>query len=109
MLPHCFSIVANTRVKEQHSSTSLPCFWLPPSFRSVEFSQICDKDFATPKQKWKQSVQGDEVCSKSKPSYKIPKPTADDIRVHYQHLSGLKVNPVLLSLVAEFNDLHTIV
>ena len=99
-----FAAEANTHVKEQHSSTSLPCSWLPLSFRSIEFSQICDIDFATPKQRQKRSVQGDEVCSKSKPAYKIPKPIADDIHVHYQHLSGLKVNPVLLSLVAEFND-----
>ena len=35
---------------------------------------------------------------------KFQKPIADDIRAHYQHLSGLKMNPVLLSLVAEFND-----
>ena len=79
---------------------------MPPSFRSVEFSPICDIDFATHKQKWKRSLHGDEVCSKSKPSYKILKPKADDICVHYQRLSGLKVNPVLLSLVAKFNDTY---
>ena len=96
-----FAAEANTHVKEQHSSTSLPCSWLPPSFRSIEYAQICNIDFATPKQKRRRV---DEVCSKSKPAYKIPKPTADDIHGHYEQLSALKVNPVLLSLVAEFND-----
>ena len=37
----------------------------------------------------------------SKPAYKIVKPTADDIHRRYEQLSMLKVNPVLLSLVAE--------
>ena len=94
---------ANTHVKEQHSSTSLPCTWLPPSFRSVEYSPICDIDFTTPKQKRKQSVQGDEVCSKRKQAYEIPRPTDDNIHAHYEQLSILKVSPVLLSLVDGFN------
>jgi len=44
------------------------------------------------------------MCSKSKQSCKIPKPTDDDIQVYYEQLSKLKVNPVKLSLVSEFND-----
>ena len=57
-------------------------------------------DFTTPKQKRKRSVQGDELCFKSKPAYN------DDIYVHYEQLSTLKLNPVLLSLVAQFNDFY---
>jgi len=48
-----FAAEANTHVKEQHSSTSLLCSWMPPSFQSVKYSPICDIDFTTPKQKWK--------------------------------------------------------
>ena len=32
-----FAAEANTQVKQQQSCTSLPCAWLPPSFRSVEY------------------------------------------------------------------------
>ena len=39
-----FAAYENTKVKEQHSSTSLPCSWLPPSFRSVEYAPICNID-----------------------------------------------------------------
>ena len=35
-----FTAEANSQLKSQHSSTSLPCSWLPPSFRSVPFAEV---------------------------------------------------------------------
>ena len=99
-----FAAYENTKVKEQHSSTSLPCSWLPPSFRSVDYAPICNIDFTTPKQKRKLSVDGDEESVSSKPSYKVSKLTDEDIDAHYENLSRLKMNPVLLSFVDEYSD-----
>ena len=52
-----FTAEGNTRVKSQFSSTSLPCSWLPPSFRSIEYTPISEIDFSTPKHKQKLSTQ----------------------------------------------------
>ena len=52
-----FAAEANTQLKSQHSSTSLPCSWLPPSFRSVPFAEESDIDFTSPSLKRKLSLQ----------------------------------------------------
>ena len=52
-----FTAEGNTRVKSQFSSTSLPCSWLPPSFRSIEYTPISEIDFSMPKHKQKLSTQ----------------------------------------------------
>ena len=50
-----FAAQTNTLTKHQFSSTSLPCSWLPPSFQSVKFDEICNIDFTTPKSKIRSS------------------------------------------------------
>ena len=65
------------------------------------YAPICNIDFTTLKQKRKLSLKDDEECGSSKPTYKIPKLTNEDIDAHY--LSRLQVNPVLLSFVDEFS------
>ena len=52
-----FAVETNTQLKSQFSSTSLPCSWLPPSFRSVPFAEIANIDFTTPAQKRKQLLE----------------------------------------------------
>ena len=52
-----FTAEGNTRVKSQFSSTSLPCSWLLPSFRSIEYTPISEIDFSTPKHKQKLYTQ----------------------------------------------------
>ena len=63
-----FTVEANTQVKKRIACTSLPCSWLPLTFRSVPFAQLSDIDFSTPQQKWKNdinsSTSGGE-CSKA--------------------------------------------
>ena len=39
-----FTVEANTRVKKRTVCTSLPCSWLPPTFRSVPYAQLSDID-----------------------------------------------------------------
>ena len=46
-----FTAKANTQAKQQFASTSLPCSWIPPSYRSVDFSEMSNIDFTTPNKK----------------------------------------------------------
>ena len=46
-----FALEANTQMKKTLSCTSLPCSWLPPSFRSVPYAPVSEIDFSTPRQK----------------------------------------------------------
>ena len=48
-----FVLEGNTLLKQQFSYTSLPCSWLPASFRSVPFAEMSKIDFTTPSQKRK--------------------------------------------------------
>ena len=40
-----FTLDANVHAKKSMSCTSLPCSWLPPSFRTVPFAPISDIEF----------------------------------------------------------------
>ena len=40
-----FTIDANTQLKNNTASTSLPCSWLPPTFQHVTYSEFVDIDF----------------------------------------------------------------
>ena len=64
-----FTLEANTQLKSQFASTSLPCSWLPPSFRSVPFAEIAQIDFSTPAQKQKilMNKEADTSTSSDKP------------------------------------------
>jgi len=96
-----FAAEANTLTKRQLTSTSLPCSWLPPTFRNVKFDEICNIDFTTPQHKRKSSDNG-VSCKKSK--LEIPLPTEEDLRNHHLQLSTMKGKPILLSFVSEFNE-----
>ena len=73
-----FTVEANTQMKQQFSCTSLPCSWLPSSFRSVPFSEISKIDFSTPQHKRMQcqhnSINEGEPVPKVK-KISIPKVT----------------------------------
>ena len=87
-----FAAEANTQLKSQHSSTSLPCSWLPPSFRSLPFAEISDIDFTSPSLKRKLSLQVAGNGKSTQPSKKvfITKPTEDDVDDFYKKLSKCK-------------------
>ena len=100
-----FMLELNTQMKQQFSCTSLPCSWLPSTFRSVPFSEIGKIDFTTPKHKRKQTVT--EGCgdpsTKSK-KFSIPKSTDSDLATFHNEMSQGLGKPVVLSLMAEYND-----
>ena len=101
-----FTVEANTQMKQQFSCTSLPCSWLPSSFRSVPFSEIRNIDFTTPHHKrvqYQSSSTTDEPVKKRKKPY-IPKATDGDLSIFYDELSKTKGKPVLLSLISQYND-----
>ena len=75
--------------------TSLPCSWLPPTFRSVKFSEINAIDFATPQHKRKLS-SSDESASKSNA---ILPPTEEQLKRHYSKIAQTSGKPSMLSLV----------
>ena len=102
-----FTVEANTLIKQQFSCTSLPCSWLPSSFRSALFSEISNIDFTTPHHKCKQSQNDSTTDGESVQKRKkliIPKATDDDLNTFYDDLSKTKGKPVLLSLMSKYND-----
>ena len=44
-----FTLDANSQIRKGLSCTSLPCYWLPPTFKSVAFARINDIRFVIPK------------------------------------------------------------
>ena len=103
-----FTVEANTQVKKRTACTSLPCSWLPPTFRSVPYAQLSDIDFSTPQQKRKKndinsSTSGGE-CSKAA-SVSTFTPSPEELLSLYADLSKTG-KPVLLSLLPEFCESH---
>ena len=94
-----FAAEVNSITKRQFNLTFLPCSWLLPTFRSVQFAEVHNIDFTTPQHKRKSySHTYDDTSKKCK--VEIPPPTEDNVKSY----SKLKVKPVLLSLISEFND-----
>jgi len=100
-----FAADANTQVKQQQSCTSLPCSWLPPSFRTVEYLPVSEIDFTTPKQKRKIGLPS---APSSAPATKkvcaVSTPTELELNDHFTKLSKTKLRPLLLSLESNFNN-----
>ena len=108
-----FAVETNTQLKNQFPCTSLPCSWLPPSFRSVPFAEIAHIDFSTPAQKRKQllindeadtSTSSDEPPPTKKKVFVVSKPSEEEKEAFYAELSQCKGKPVILSLIPDFNE-----
>ena len=56
-----FTLDANVRAKKSMSCTSMPCSWLPPSFRTVPFAPISGIDFSAPDKKL-QKIPNSSSC-----------------------------------------------
>ena len=103
-----FTAETNTQIKSHFSCTSLPCTWLPSSFQKVPYAEI---DFTTARKKRKFSLDipstSEESVDKHAPRkkvYNVPKPTEEDKREFFLALSKSNRSPVILALIAEFND-----
>jgi len=104
LVPHCCFVVHCRSQHSKHSSTSLPCAWLPPSFRSVDYLPVSKIDLRTLKQKRKRDLALDSNLTVHKKCCVVPKPTESALTEHYAKLSKTKHKPLLLSLEDNFND-----
>ena len=51
-----FTLDANVQARKSLSCTSVPCSWLPPTFKNVPFAPISDINFADPEKRLKAMV-----------------------------------------------------
>ena len=103
-----FTLEANTQMKKRFSCTSLPCSWLPPSFRSVPYAPISEIDFSTSRQKRKKTCEPvstgqDKIESSSTRDCKSQEPTACELASYYSELSK-DGKPAILSVIPGFSD-----
>ena len=106
-----FTAEANTMIKRQHSCTSLPCSWLPPSHQFVSATKIADIDFKTPKSKQEiqhssESVDADVSVPPSKKLCTMAPPGLEQISKLHMRLSKTDGKPVVLSHTEGFSDLY---
>ena len=104
-----FLLEANTQTKQNLSCTSLPCSWLSPSFRTVEFLPVSKIDFRTPQQERKLALDDNPHSSTMMPGGKVRhvlKPTESQLSDYYLQLSKFKHKPVHLSLVEPYSDAY---
>jgi len=111
-----FAAQTNTELKGQFACTSLPCSWLPPSFRSVPFAEIAKIDFSSASQKRKRLMKSDDADGSStsdelQPQVKkraslVSKPSDEDKHTFFEELSQSGGSPVILSLIAHYNEAY---
>ena len=106
-----FTAEANTMIKHQHSCTSLPCSWLPPSHQFVSATKTADIDLKTPKSKQEiqhssESVDADVSVPPSKKLCTMVPPGLEQISKLHMRLSKTDGKPVVLSHTEGFSDLY---
>ena len=116
-----FLLEANSQLKKNLACTSQPCYWLPPTFKNVQFSQICDIDFTSAVQKRRKICGATDssnsvVLPSSTPSSvslvshsDMPttsmKPSSSELEKFYRTLSNAG-KPVVLSLVPGYCEAY---
>ena len=100
-----FTLEANAQARKSLSCTSMPCSWLPPSFRSVAFAAI---DFSDLGRRMKASCS--EPCSRTSSttttttdSQKLA-PTKSEHDGFFKKLSDTETKSVTLSVLPEYSD-----
>ena len=110
-----FAVQTNTELKGQFACTSLPCSWLPSSFRTVPFAEIAKIDFSSASQKRKRlmkngeadgSSASDELQQQMKKRPIVSKPSEEDKHAFFEELSQSGGSPVILSLIAHYNEAY---
>ena len=97
------------KIKQQMSSTSSPCAWLPCNYQFVPVIKISLIDFKTPRAKRQASLVCseeliDESAVQTKKVCKMSPPTPEQMMQFHTRLSKTKGSPVVLSHTAEFSD-----
>ena len=103
-----FTLEANSQVRKSLSCTSSPCYWLPPTFRTILFARICDIDFTALQKKHRKVLDDAQASSKSNvtptvtstPSFNM-KPSASELNDFYKTLSETG-KPAILLIVPDF-------
>ena len=95
-----FAAQTNTELQGQFACTSLPCSWLPSSFRTVPFAEIAKIDFSSASQKRKRlmkngeadgSSASDELQQQMKKSSIVSKPSEEDKHAFLRNCHNLVV------------------
>ena len=106
-----FTLEANVQAKKSLSCTSMPCSWLPPSFKSVAFAAISDIDFSDPERRMKASCSEPSSSRSTSSSATTPHlqklaPSKNELDEFFKKLSDTGRKPVILSLVPEYSDAY---
>ena len=91
-----FLLEGNTQHRQRLACTSLPCSWLPPSFRNVLYSPVANMDFVTPQVKRKRNDIDNTSDARIKMVTKVPIPLELQISA-----AG---KPVILSLTPGYSE-----
>ena len=100
-----FTFEVNVQATKSFSCTSMPCSWLPPSFKSVPFAAISDIDISDPERRMKASSCSEPSSSTANTTglQKLA-PTKSELDELFKTLSDTDTKPVILSLVPEYSD-----
>ena len=106
-----FTLEANVQARKSMSCTSLPCSWLPPTFKSVPFAPISDIDFTDPEKRLKGSgstpVSDTPLGNVSRGAQSTNlSPSVGELDNFFTKLSDSGKKPVILSLVAKHSDAY---
>ena len=106
-----FLMEANTKIKANTSSTSLPCYWLPPAMQSVPYVPIAEIDFTTPvrkRQKMLANVNTPTDCHEEVALRKpegSSEPSDEELSKLYKELAE-HGKPAILSIIPDHCDAY---
>ena len=114
-----FTLDANVQARKSSSCTSVPCSWLPLTFKNVPFAPISDINFADPEKRLKAMVgtsssskcsvssacEGEGTSSSSKTLTNLT-PSKSELEHFFKKLSDTSKKPVKVLIVPEYSDVY---
>ena len=114
-----FTLDANVQARKSLSCTSVPCSWLPPTFKNVPFALISEINFAEPEKRLKAMVgtsssikcfvssacEGEGTSSSSKTLTNLTS-SKSELEHFFKKLSDTNKKPVKVLLVPEYSDVY---
>ena len=101
-----FALDANIQTRKSLSCTSMPCSWLPPSFKSVPFAPISSISDPEKRMKASCSTPSSRSSTSTVMSLQTLTPTTNELDDFFKKLSNTGKKPVILSLVPEYSDAY---